>query len=69
MPAFETGAENKKGADPAPTTIGEEKKFNPFLRFTSPEIEKELEKKNPEFKGGSPFAVFSEIRRQRDGWK
>ena len=59
----------KKGADPAPTTIGEEKKYNPFLRFGSPEIEKEMEKRNPGFSGGSPFAVFSEFRRLRDGWK
>ena len=39
------------------------------MRFGSPEIEKELEKKNPEFKGDSAFSVFSELRRLRDGWK
>lgn len=59
----------KKGKDPEPTTIGEEKKYNPFLRCDSPEISKVLSKKNHDWKGGSPFSVFTELRRLRDGWK
>ena len=35
-----------KGKDPAPTTIGEEKTYNPFLRLDSPEIIEALRKEN-----------------------
>jgi hydroxyacylglutathione hydrolase len=57
-----------KGKEPAPTTIGEEKKYNPFLRYDSPEITKELRKRNPAL-GDSKASYFVELRKLRDDWK
>ena len=58
----------KKGKDPAPATIGEEKKYNPFLRYDSPELTKELRKRNPDL-GDSDASHFVELRKLRDEWK
>jgi hydroxyacylglutathione hydrolase len=57
-----------KGKDPAPTTIGEEKTYNPFLRLDSPEILEALRKKNKKL-GASRLSIFKELRNQRDVWK
>jgi hydroxyacylglutathione hydrolase len=58
----------KKGKEPAPTTIGEEKTYNPFLRYDSPAITKELKKRNPSL-GDSGVSYFTELRKLRDEWK
>jgi hydroxyacylglutathione hydrolase len=58
----------KKKEEPAPTTIGEEKTYNPFLRFGSPEIIKELRKRNPGLED-SGASYFIELRKLRDNWK
>ncbi|MEW6143819.1 MAG: hydroxyacylglutathione hydrolase [Thermodesulfobacteriota bacterium] len=58
----------KKGKEPAPTTIGEEKTYNPFLRYDSPGITKELRKRNPSL-GDSNASYFKELRKLRDEWK
>lgn len=57
-----------KGKEPAPTTIGEEKKYNPFLRLDSPVIIEEVRKRNKEL-DAAPAAIFKELRAQRDDWK
>ncbi len=57
-----------KGKEPAPTTISEEKKYNPFLRYDSPGLTKELRKRNPDL-GDSNASYFVELRRLRDEWK
>jgi hydroxyacylglutathione hydrolase len=64
----DTGKLSKKGKEPAPTTIGEEKTYNPFLRYDSPAIVKELKKRNPSL-GDSSAAHFMELRKLRDEWK
>src|SRR3990172_4212307 len=62
------GKIGKKGNGPAPATMGEEKKYNPFLRYDSPEITKELRKRNPAL-GDSKASYFVELRKLRDEWK
>ncbi len=57
-----------KGKEPAPSTLGEEKKYNPFLRYDSPGIMKELRKRNPDL-GEGKSSCFIELRKLRDGWK
>ena len=59
---------HNKGKEPDPTTIGEEKKYNPFLRFDEPSVVSELKKRNPEL-DASPKSIFTELRRLRDEWK
>ena len=56
-----------KGAEPRPTTIGEEKSYNPFLRYDAPQVVEELKKRNPEL-DPSPVSVFKELRSLRDSW-
>lgn len=58
----------KKGKEPGLTTIGEEKTYNPFLRYDSPAIKKELKKRNPSI-ADSSAAYFTELRKLRDDWK
>jgi hydroxyacylglutathione hydrolase len=59
---------HSRGKDPSPTTIGEEKSYNPFLRLDSPEIKEALRRKNKKL-GASPLSIFKEMRKQRDVWK
>ncbi len=56
-----------QGKEPAPTTIGEEKKYNPFLRFDVPELVMEMKKRKPSLES-DPRAVFKELRDLRDNW-
>jgi hydroxyacylglutathione hydrolase len=56
-----------EGNEPAPTTIGEEKSYNPFMRYDVPEVVEELKKRNPEL-NTSPVEVFKELRSLRDTW-
>jgi hydroxyacylglutathione hydrolase len=57
-----------QGREPGPTTIGEEKKYNPFLRFDVPELIEEMKKRKPSL-GSDPKAVFKELRELRNNWK
>jgi hydroxyacylglutathione hydrolase len=50
-----------QGVPTVPTTIGLEKRTNPFLRPASPEIQKTLG-----LEGAGPVAVFAETRRRKD---
>jgi hydroxyacylglutathione hydrolase len=51
-----------------PTTIGLEKKVNPFLRSRSPAVKRAAEA-HAHAVLGSPLAVFAEIRRWKDGFQ
>lgn len=48
-------------------TLGEEKTYNPFLRFDSPELIASVQKKIPET-GDDPFEVFKSVRMLKDQW-
>ena len=63
----EVRASISRGEEPAVTTIGEEKTYNPFLRYDVPEIVEELKSRNPEL-DTSPLGVFTELRSLRDDW-
>lgn len=56
-----------EGKEPPPTTIGEEKQYNPFLRFDEPSIVNELRKRNPSFEA-KPQTIFRELRELRNKW-
>jgi len=51
-------SENKEAL---PTTIGEEKKYNPFMRYDVKEVVDELKNRNPDL-DTSPGSVFKELR-------
>lgn len=51
----------------SPTTIGEEKKYNPFLRFDEASVIDELKKRNTKLKS-NPKSVFTELRELRNEW-
>ncbi len=56
-----------QGKEPAPTTIGEEKKYNPFLRFDVPELVVEMKRRKPSLEN-DPRIVFKELRELRNDW-
>jgi len=51
----------------SPSTLGEEKKYNPFMRYDVAEIVDELKNRNPELKA-DPGSIFKELRELRDEW-
>lgn len=53
--------------EPPPTTVGEEKLYNPFMRYDVPVVVDELKKRNPDL-GTGPGEVFKELRALRDDW-
>jgi hydroxyacylglutathione hydrolase len=59
----EVDAARAKGAPTIPSTIGVEKKTNPFLRPGSPEIRRTLG-----LAGASDVAVFAEMRKRKDSF-
>lgn len=63
----ETKAAKAANEEPPPTTIGEEKRYNPFMRYDVPEVVEELKKRNPDL-GTGPEEVFKELRTLRDEW-
>ncbi len=48
-----------------PSTIGEEKQTNPFLRTASPELRASLKRIDPAL-GDDPVAVFARARELKD---
>lgn len=58
---------SKKGIEPAPTTIEEEKRYNPFLRFDDPSLVNELKKRNPSLEE-KPEIIFKALREMRNNW-
>jgi hydroxyacylglutathione hydrolase len=57
----------KKGMEPTPTTLGEEKRYNPFLRFDEPSLINGLKKRNPSIEE-KPEIIFKELREIRNNW-
>lgn len=58
----------KNGKEPNPTTIGEEKKYNPFFRFDIPEVVREIKKRKPSVEDDAR-SIFKELREMRNNWK
>ncbi len=50
-----------------PSTLGEEKKYNPFMRYDIDDVVDELKKRNPELKT-DPESIFIELRELRNNW-
>jgi hydroxyacylglutathione hydrolase len=48
-----------------PSTIGDEKRFNPFLRVDSPELLANLKQRDPAL-GNDPVAIFARARELKD---
>jgi hydroxyacylglutathione hydrolase len=57
-----------QGKEPYPTTIGEEKKYNPFFRYDISEVVTRIEKRNPSLRA-DPRLIFKELREMRNNWK
>ncbi len=55
------------GEEPAPTTIGQEKQYNPFLRFDETNLITKLTERNSGLKT-DPESIFTELRKLRDQW-
>ncbi len=56
-----------EGREAPPTTIGEERTYNPFMRYDVTEVIEELKKRNPEQKA-DPASVFKGLRELRNEW-
>lgn len=54
------------GQPTVPTSIGEEKATNPFLRTGSPELERSVRERVPGIPPGDPVAVFAAVRALKD---
>jgi hydroxyacylglutathione hydrolase len=54
-----------EGKFTVPSTIGDEKRFNPFLRTDSPELRASLKKIDPSI-GDEPVAIFAKTRELKD---
>lgn len=54
-----------KGLSTVPSTIGEERETNPFLRWESKEIQENLKKGSPALQL-DPVSVFSQVRQLKD---
>jgi hydroxyacylglutathione hydrolase len=57
-----------QGKEPCPTTIGEEKKYNPFLRYDAPGVITGMKKRKTSI-ANDPKIIFKELRELRDNWK
>ncbi len=55
------------GKPSVPSTIGEEKRTNPFLRWQSPELRATLQARFPGI-GDDPVAIFAKTRELKDGF-
>lgn len=54
--------------DTPPSTIGEEKLYNPFMRFDQEKVVDEVKKRVPDLDTNDPGAVFKAIRELRNDW-
>ncbi len=50
------------------STIGEEKKYNPFFRIENPELIESLTSEYPDLSPENPFEIFKQIRELRNQW-
>ncbi|MEX0998600.1 MAG: hydroxyacylglutathione hydrolase C-terminal domain-containing protein [Thermodesulfobacteriota bacterium] len=51
-----------------PSTIGEEKSYNPFMRYDVEEVVEEVKKRVPDLDTNDPGAIFKAIRELRNEW-
>jgi len=56
----------RAGRPTIPSTIGEEKATNPFLRTDSPEIAASVRARRPDVPAGDPVALFAAVRQLKD---
>lgn len=56
----------RRGAPTVPSTIGEEKATNPFLRTSSPELERSVRARVPGVPPGDAVALFAAVRALKD---
>ncbi len=61
--AAEVAAKRERGEPTIPSTIGEERRTNPFLRADLPEVQAAIG-----MAGADPVEVFAEIRRRKDNF-
>jgi len=64
----EAAALRERNVPTVPTTIGREKRVNPFLRARAPAIRRAAEA-HAGMPLGTPVAVFAEVRRWKDGFR
>ncbi|HEY6395254.1 MAG TPA: hydroxyacylglutathione hydrolase, partial [Candidatus Binataceae bacterium] len=57
--------QRRQGKWTVPSTIGDEKRINPFLRTDSPELRASLKKIDPKI-GGDPVSIFAKARELKD---
>ena len=50
------------------STMKEEKKYNPFLRYSKPELIESLKSEYPNLSSNHPLEIFSQIRELRNNW-
>lgn len=55
-----------QGTPTVPTTLGEEKRYNPFLRVRSPELIAHVRAARPEVDAQDPIAVLAAVRALKD---
>jgi len=58
-------AQRRAGRPTVPTTVGEEKRTNPFLRWESPELRRTLQQRFPDLIA-DPVSVFAKTRELKD---
>jgi hydroxyacylglutathione hydrolase len=56
----------RAGRPTIPSTIGEEKATNPFLRTDSPELAASVRARRPDVPAGDPVALFAAVRQLKD---
>ena len=63
----EVRSAHSHGLEPPPSTIGEEKTYNPFMRFDEPTLISDLKKRKPSLEE-KPELIFRELRELRNNW-
>ncbi len=63
----EAKAKRERGEATVPSTLADERATNPFLRSTSPELRKSIQKRFPDC-GDDPIAVFAKTRELKDSY-
>lgn len=60
--------DSRKDGSVLKSTIGQERQYNPFLRYRQPELIESLRAEYPELSPENPFSVFRLIRELRNNW-
>ncbi|MCK6546438.1 hydroxyacylglutathione hydrolase [Myxococcota bacterium] len=64
--AVEVRARRALGAPSVPTTLGEERTYNPFLRVAAPELRASVAAARPDVDLADPIAVLAAVRAMKD---